>query len=256
MRTTSSTAPMRADRSGTSAPSCTSSFPTASRPRVPAGSRRAGRSRAHGTLRRRLQSVTRAWLQPPYSSDGWRVDVANMSGRTGKTDANAEVAPTLRAALNDDSLLVAENFHDFRPDFRGWHGVMNYAGFSRPVWTWLRGDLDIPNFGLPITMPRLSGGAAAATMRAFRAGVPWNFTLHSWAILDSHDTPRFRTMAGSKERQLVGIGLQMTTPGVPMVFAGDELGLEGKWGEDARRTMPWDQASGSEPQSLFRAYST
>jgi alpha-glucosidase len=132
---------------------------------------------------------------------------------------------------------------------------MNYAGFSRPVWTWLRGDLELPYFGLPITMPRLSGGAAAATMRAFRAGVPWSFTLHSWAILDSHDTPRFRTMAGSEERQLVGIGLQMTSPGVPMVFAGDELGLEGKWGEDARRTMPWDQVSGSEPQSLFRAYS-
>jgi alpha-glucosidase len=26
-----------------------------------------------------------------------------------------------------------------------------------------------------------------------------------------------------------------------MVFAGDELGLEGEWGEDARRTMPWDR---------------
>jgi alpha-glucosidase len=25
-----------------------------------------------------------------------------------------------------------------------------------------------------------------------------------------------------------------------MIFAGDELGLEGRWGEDARRTMPWD----------------
>lgn len=33
----------------------------------------------------------------------------------------------------------------------------------------------------------------------------------------------------------------MTSPGVPMVFAGDELGLEGEWGEDARRTMPWDR---------------
>jgi alpha-glucosidase len=28
---------------------------------------------------------------------------------------------------------------------------------------------------------------------------------------------------------------------VPMVFAGDELGLEGRWGEDGRRTMPWDR---------------
>jgi alpha-glucosidase len=33
----------------------------------------------------------------------------------------------------------------------------------------------------------------------------------------------------------------MTLPGVPMVFAGDEVGLEGEWGEDARRTIPWDR---------------
>jgi len=192
-------------------------------------------------LRRRMQHVARKWLQPPFELDGWRVDVANMSGRTGATDLNRDVAPTLRRVLGDDSLLVAEHFHDYRPDFRGWHGVMNYAGFSRPVWTWLRGDFELPYFGLPISMPRLGGEASAATMRAFRAGVPWDFTLQSWSILDSHDTARFRTMAGSEERQLVGAGLQMTTPGVPMLFAGDELGMEGEWGEDARRTIQWDE---------------
>jgi alpha-glucosidase len=201
-------------------------------------------------LRRRLQHVTRKWLQPPFELDGWRVDVANMSGRTGTTDLNRDVAPTLRRVLNDDSLLVAENFHDYRPDFRGWHGVMNYAGFSRPVWAWLRGDLALRYFELPIPMPRFDGSASVATMRAFRAGLPWNFVLQSWAILDSHDSPRFRTMAGSEQRQLVGVGLQMTTPGVPMVFAGDELGLEGAWGEDARRTMPW----GDPVPPLFEQY--
>jgi alpha-glucosidase len=192
-------------------------------------------------LRRRLQAVARQWLEPPYSLDGWRVDVANMSGRTGWTDLNADVAPTLREVLNDDSLLVAEHFHDYRPDAAGWHGFMNYSGFSKPVWTWLRRDSGFPNLGLPGPMPSLDGGAVAATMRAFRAGVPWQLSLHSWAILDSHDSPRFRTLSGSRERQLVGVGLQMTTPGVPMLFAGDELGLEGEWGEDARRTMPWDR---------------
>jgi alpha-glucosidase len=192
-------------------------------------------------LRSRMQAVARRWLEPPFELDGWRVDVANMSGRTKATDVNADVAPTVRDVLNDDSLLVAEHFHDYRPDFRGWHGVMNYAGFSRPVWTWLRGDLTLPYFELRVPMPRLGATASVATMRAFRAGVPWSFVLHSWAILDSHDSPRFRTMAGSEERQLVGVGLQMTTPGVPMVFAGDELGMEGEWGEDARRTIQWDK---------------
>jgi alpha-glucosidase len=192
-------------------------------------------------LRTRLQAAARRWLEAPYSLDGWRVDVANMSGRTGATDLNDEVAPTLREVLNDDSLLVAEHFHDYRPDAAGWHGAMNYSGFSKPVWAWLRRDAGFPSLGLPIPMPLLGGGATVATMRAFRAGVPWPFALHSWAILDSHDSPRFRTLSGSRERQLVGVGLQMTTPGVPMVFAGDELGLEGEWGEDARRTMPWNR---------------
>jgi alpha-glucosidase len=193
-----------------------------------------------GDLRGRIQEVARKWLQEPDGLDGWRVDVANMSGRTGGTDVNADVAPTLREVLNIDSVLIAEHFHDYRPDFRGWHGAMNYAGFSKPVWSWLRRD-GTPYLGMPVPMPSFRGEAVVATMRAFSAGVPWQFSLHSWALLDSHDTPRFRTLVGSRERQLVGVGLQMTMPGVPMVFAGDELGLEGEWGEDARRTMPWSR---------------
>jgi alpha-glucosidase len=191
-----------------------------------------------GDLRARIQAVTRKWLQEPYALDGWRVDVANMTGRSGTTDVNRDVAPTLRAFLEDESLLVAEHFHDFRPDFRGWHGAMNYSGFSKPVWAWLRHD-GVETPGLPVPMPRFRGDQVVATMRAFAAGVPWEFTLNSWALLDSHDTARFRSLTGSRELQVVGVGLQMTVPGVPMLFAGDELGLEGEWGEDARRTMPW-----------------
>jgi alpha-glucosidase len=79
--------------------------------------------------------------------------------------------------------------------------------------------------------------------------------LHSWVLLDSHDVARFRVVAGSHERHVVGIGLQMTTPGVPMVFAGDELGLEGSWGEDARRPMPWERP-GDWDTRLFEEYRT
>jgi alpha-glucosidase len=123
---------------------------------------------------------------------------------------------------------------------------MNYSGFLRPLWTWLRAEEPAPElqkrfWGFPVGVPRSDGEAAAAAMRIFRAGIPWQAVLHSWTLLDSHDTARFRTVSGSAERHAVGIGLQMTSPGVPMVFAGDELGLEGEWGEDARRTMPWER---------------
>jgi alpha-glucosidase len=198
-------------------------------------------------LRRRMDGVLRKWLEPPFSLDGWRIDVANMTGRYRELDLTAEVARSVRATVAD-RLLVAEHGHDFRADLAGdgWHGAMNYSGFLKPVWTWLRADEPAPEqrrtfWGLPVGVPRAGGPSAVAAMRTFRAGVPWQSVLHSWTLLDSHDTARFRTVAGSRERQLVGVGLQMTTPGVPMVFAGDELGLEGEWGEDARRTMPWSR---------------
>jgi alpha-glucosidase len=196
-------------------------------------------------LRRRMLDVVARRLG--VEVDGWRVDVANMTGRHGAVDLNAEIAAAVRSAAGG-ALLVGEHAHDFRGDLQGggWHGTMNYSGFMRPVWSWLRGD-ELPEglrrgfWAMPIGVPRLDGHAAAATMRAFRAGIPWESVLHSWVLLDSHDTARFRTVAGSREAQLVGLGLQLTSPGVPMVFAGDELGLEGAWGEDARRPMPWER---------------
>ena len=150
--------------------------------------------------------------------------------------------------MRPDAVVVGEHAHDARSDLRlgAWHGTMNYAGFTRPVWAWLRGET-LPSapatgvFELPVGIPQRPGESIVRTMRAYRAGIPWTASLHSWAILDSHDSPRFRVIAGSRERQLVGVGLQMTTPGVPMVFAGDEIGLGGDWGEDARRTMPWSR---------------
>jgi alpha-glucosidase len=191
-------------------------------------------------LRRRMLAVARRWLD--FGLDGWRIDVANMTGRLHGDDVNAEVARALRGVLQEDELLVAEQFHDFRADVAPglWHGVMNYSGFLKPAWAWLRGPKP-PKLDLPVELPRFTGEQSVASMRAFRAGVPWQATLHSWPLLDSHDVARFSSVTGSRAHHLVGVGLQMTTPGVPMVFAGDELGLEGDWGEDGRRTMPWDR---------------
>jgi alpha-glucosidase len=196
-------------------------------------------------LRERMAGVVRRWLEAGL--DGWRIDVANMTGRRRRQDLNHEVARLIREAAGD-ALLIAEHCHDFRSDLagEGWHGAMNQAGFLKPVWQWLRGD-DLPAelrehaHGAPTGLPRLDGNAVEATMRSFRAGVPWSAVLHSWSLLDSCDSARFRTVAGSRDRHLVGVGLQMTLPGVPMVSAGDEIGLEGAYGEDSRRTMPWSR---------------
>jgi alpha-glucosidase len=61
-------------------------------------------------------------------------------------------------------------------------------------------------------------------------------------LLDSHDTARMRTVVnGDSNRHLSAMALLLTYPGVPSIYAGDEIGLEGAWGEDGRRPMPWDK---------------
>lgn len=194
------------------------------------------------------QSVVRRWLQAPFSFDGWRIDVGNMTGRYLDQDINAEVAEGIRAAMdetNPDAWLVAENA-DHSPkdlDGLGWHGTMNYNGFARPIVNWMnKEDAKLPNFSqFPVPNPQFSGTGTVSVMRAFAAGIPWRSLVASMVLLDSHDTARFKTVVGGdRNRHLSGLTALFTYPGVPSIFAGDELGLEGSWGEDSRRTIDWD----------------
>ncbi|GIF69127.1 alpha-glycosidase [Asanoa ishikariensis] len=202
-------------------------------------------------LRRRLvqgpASAAARWLRPPFELDGWRVDVANMTGRYRTDDRNAEVAAALRRTVDEarpGGLLIAEHCHDATADLRrgDWHGTMNYAGFSNPVWTWLRDPAaGLTLSGKPVAPTRGPAEALLATVRAFRAGVPWHAMAASWSLVGSHDTARIRTITGDAALVEVAAGLMFTMPGVPMVYAGDEIGLTGTNGEDARRPFPWDR---------------
>jgi alpha-glucosidase len=196
------------------------------------------------------------WL-PDLS--GWRVDVANMTGRRGADDYTHKVAAAMRevlAGVRDDLLLLAEHTHDSTGDMDrdGWHGTMNQAAFTRPVWSWLRApELNMAHFlGVPEPVPARGGPAVLATMAQFASRVSWRSRVNSWNLLSSHDTPRIRTIAGNAERVGVAAGLLATMPGVPMVSAGDELGMEGVNGEDGRRPMPWRQPSTWDTATLGR----
>lgn len=210
------------------------------------------------------ESVAARWLAPPFELDGWRIDVANMTGRHEGDDHNAEVAGALRrtiAATRPGGVLIAEHCHDASADLTGagWDGAMNYAGFLRPVWAWLRAGDYRPSpggertfLGVPPPIPRLPATSAYATMRSFQAVTPWRAVCASWSLICSHDTPRIRTVVGSPEVVGVAAGLLFTMPGTPMVFAGDELGGEGVRGEDSRRPMPWGRPEAWDTVTLER----
>ena len=196
-------------------------------------------------------SIVRKWISPQYGMSGWRIDVGNMTGRLGADDLHDEVMHGIRQAMdesNPEAWLVAENGDFVASDLNGlgWHGAMNYQGFMRPVWNWLNRNSEIGGGfqGLPFAMPQVSGQQLINSMKQFNASVPWRSVTASMVLLDSHDTARFRTVVkGDVASHLSAMTMVLTYPGVPSIFAGDEIGLEGSWGEDGRRTINWEDRS-------------
>ncbi|MBS2532921.1 glycoside hydrolase family 13 protein [Catenulispora sp. NF23] len=211
-------------------------------------------------LRRRLyegpDSVI-ARYPAEFGLDGWRVDVAQSAGRYGAIDLNARMARSVRETLRavaPETLLLAEHQFDASATLQGdgWHGTMAYAGFTRPVLGWLGGPGTPELWGVPGPAPVHGGGEMAAVMRQFAALIPWRAVTHNMTLLDSHDMPRFRSVVGA-ERQALGVALLMTLPGLPMVFAGDEVGVAGALHtEDGRRPFPWDE--GAWDQGTYEVY--
>jgi alpha-glucosidase len=209
-------------------------------------------------LRRRFiegpDSVVARWLKPPYSLDGWRIDVANMTGRYLDEDLNTEVRQTIRRTMleiNPDTILLGESTNDASSDFQGdaWHGAMTYANFTRPLWGWLSKRVEKAwFFGIPYgTIPAYTGREFHESHVRFAAGFPWRTRLHTMNALDTHDTARFRTHA-IEGAVPVALGMSVTLPGIPVIFAGDEFGLVGDDGEHSRSPIPWSELD--DPESL------
>lgn len=195
-------------------------------------------------------AVFRHWLRPPYSADGWRVDVANMLGRQGKVQQSLEIKRQIRQAVKatrPDAYLMAENFFDATPGLQGdqWDGIMNYSGFSIPLLYWLTG---FHQGAHGLAHPILSDvpwptAALAASWQSRLAAIPWAVALQQFNLLDSHDVPRIRTMLHENDAlQRLALLVQFTFPGVPCIYYGDEIGMVDDAALAQRGCMIWDAA--------------
>ena len=194
------------------------------------------------------KSIVKKWISPKFGMAGWRIDVGNMTGVQGAENHHVEVMQGIRQAMqevNPDTWLVAENGDFIASDLNGlgWQGAMNYQGFMRPFWNWINRNPEITGGfqGLPFAMPKINGKQLVESIQEFNASIPWRSLTASMMLLDSHDTARFRTVVlGDIQAHKTAMTMMLSYPGVPSIFAGDEIGLEGSWGEDARRTINWE----------------
>jgi neopullulanase len=68
-------------------------------------------------------------------------------------------------------------------------------------------------------------------------------------LLGSHDTARFLHEAGGRREALrLATVLQMTVPGAPGLYYGDEVGMSGGEEPASRGAFPWDESAWDERQ--------
>lgn len=211
--------------------------------------------------------IAAKWVSPPYNADGWRLDVAADLGHS--PEFNHQFWKDFRKAVRDanpEAIVLAEHYGSPREWLNGkeWDTVMNYDAFMEPV-TWFltgmqkhsddyRGDMF---------------GNADNFMGAMRHHMA-SFTMPSLQIamneLSNHDHSRFLTRTNKRVGRTNNLGpqaanegvnkavmreavvIQMTWPGAPTIYYGDEAGVCGFTDPDNRRTYPW----GNEDHELIR----
>lgn len=198
------------------------------------------------------QSILRFWMRPPYAIDGWRFDVLHMLGEGRGAGNNAHYVREFRRVMqeeNPQSYVLGEQFNEATRWLQGEQedGAMNYYGFAHPVRAWLA-QQDLSYDPIQIDSALLDDWLTQSRVR-----IPYANQLAQLNLLDSHDTVRFLTLLqGDTARMQLAVALLMTYPGIPCIYYGDEIGMEGGNDPDCRRCFDWDTANWNRP--LFDTY--
>jgi alpha-glucosidase len=168
------------------------------------------------------RSIVRSWLQ--RGATGWRLDCANDLGfRACRAITRAAEREGAVDGVVGEVMTYAEDW----VKNRRLDGVMNYYFRESVVGLASR---EVP----PVQ--------AAHNLEHMAARFPKRELLRSWNILSTHDTPRLRTIVPDLSAERLARTLQFTYPGTPLLYYGEEIGLEGGKDPDNRRPMIWDES--------------
>ena len=205
-----------------------------------------------------MVGIGKKWVMPPYNIDGWRLDVAADLGQSKEMNHRFWRAfyDGVKEA-NSDAIVLAEHYGDPSSwlNSREWDTIMNYDAFMEPI-SWFLTGVDKHS---EKSIPSLKGNALAfeEAMRHNMAFLNVNALHAAMNQLSNHDHSRFLTRTNGATGRLHTVGsraaeanvdhnimmeaivFQMTWPGSPCVYYGDEAGLMGWTDPDNRRTYPW-----------------
>lgn len=189
-------------------------------------------------VREFLWRVGEYWIE--QGADGWRLDVPNEISTPGFWEEFRRRVKN----VDPDAYLVGEIWGDADLWLRGdrFDAVMNYLFTKACIGFFAGRHLDrsqVEDVGYA-PVPILNAQEFAKRIESLLDRYPREATLAQLNLLDSHDTARFRSIAGGQRVPLVQATLfQMTFVGVPCIYYGDEIGMLGKKEPDSRRAFPW-----------------
>jgi len=177
-------------------------------------------------LRQYFCDIGAYWVRK-FDVDGWRLDVANELDDGFLRAFRASVK-----AAKSDALIVGEVWENAAHYLGGdmLDSAMNYdfRRYCRRFFAEQTVDAETFDTNVSTLLLRYNENALFAQLN----------------LLDSHDVSRFLSLCGGKtERMELAVLLQMTFPGMPCVFYGDEKGLCGESEPEYRRPMEWDASS-------------
>ena len=169
-----------------------------------------------------LCNVGTYWIREA-DIDGWRLDVAN--------EINHEFWRVFRhavRAVKEDIFLIGEIWEEAGIWLQGdqFDSTMNYT-FSYLCRDFFgKGELSVSEFD--------------AQMQRMIYRYPWQVSLAQMNFLDSHDIPRFLSYCnGNRKRMELAFFYLFMGVGVPSVFYGDEVYIEGMKELEYRAAMDW-----------------
>jgi cyclomaltodextrinase / maltogenic alpha-amylase / neopullulanase len=198
---------------------------------------------ANPAVREYIFGVAQRWLR--FGIDGWRLDVPEEITEPGFWE---EFRLRCRE-VNPEAYLVGEIWRPVPEWLTGdrFDAVMNYP-LAEAILSYVGGPrLDLPLVAEAVEYGRhvhaIDGPGFAHQLRSVMSTYPREATSVQLNLLDSHDTPRFLSMAGGDTSAVrLAALIQMTLPGAPCIYYGDEVGLPGRHDPDCRRGYPWDPA--------------
>ncbi len=190
-------------------------------------------------VREFIYDVAEHWIKEGI--DGWRLDVPLEI----ETEGFWEEFRDRVKGIDPEAYILAEIWEEANEWLQGEHfdAVMNYI-FNRICYGYFgQGVLDTSLQPGGFKLEQLDVEDFAERVKGMVELYPWPVTLVQYNLLSSHDEPRFLTMMrGDKRRLRLATLFQMTCPGAPSVYYGDEIGMEGGPDPDSRRAFPWDES--------------